>query len=206
MKISVLLVAVLVLLPAICVQADTYHQVSFTGNVSTTNGFGGLVWGPTITGSFVYDDNLIPAAGSGFVNVPFSSFPDIAIIPDATAFNMTLSPAISFTLSDALFFFPTQEAFIQYNNGVFVGFAYFAQFDYNGSTYEFDDQGSSWSIYAAPGGVRNLSQKKASGRNFTLGTPEVYVPAQPPQVPEPSSFAIFGSGLATLAAIRRKLF
>jgi len=94
MRSLAIILGVLFLLPAAAF-ADAYHTADFSGQLGSSpnikapfagNGFNP---GGAVTGSFVYDDNLIPSSGTGFVNVFFSSFPDIAQIPSSTALDLS---------------------------------------------------------------------------------------------------------------------
>jgi hypothetical protein len=110
-----------IILPAAAF-GDVYDSANFSGaiNPGTANvktPFTSiLTQGETFTGNFVYDASQIPSFGSGFVNVFFSGFPDIAAVSPPTAFSLSIG-GLTFTLADALVKFPTQEAAIQYNNG-----------------------------------------------------------------------------------------
>jgi hypothetical protein len=86
---------------------------------------------------------LVPAAGSGFTNVFFSNFPDIAAIPPATAFSITLD-SLHFTLADDLV--SQLAAGIQYNNGHFNGFVFITDFAFLGNEYQFGIQGGTISV------------------------------------------------------------
>src|SRR5690606_20598140 len=102
--------------------ADSYTKADFSAGIS--GGDANLkipLRGPfspnqTFTGSFVYDNDLVPSPRSGYANVGFASFPDIADIPPATAFTLNFGP-YTFTLAD------DPAAAIQYNNDKFSGFA-----------------------------------------------------------------------------------
>ena len=70
--------------------ADTYTIASFSGainggsaNVKPPFSGNGFTQGDSISGSFVFDNQLVPPPASGFRNVFFSTFPDIAAIPPA---------------------------------------------------------------------------------------------------------------------------
>jgi len=202
-----LFLMMLMLAASLYARADSYDTAGFSGGVSWANGFDNLSWGPTVSGTFVYDNSLIPGVGSGYQNVFFSTFPDIANIPSATAFQIELSPTLSFDLSNALTDPWNQYAAIQYNNGAFNGFFFDALFQNSGNTYLFDDEGGSWTIYNAPGGINNF-QPVASGYinigNSGVTNPTPYTPA--PSVPEPGSLALLGSGVIGLAGmLRRKI-
>jgi hypothetical protein len=58
----------------------------------------------------VFDNNLVPGPGTGFVNVFFSTFPDIAQIPSSSALNLPLGGLPAFTLANAQNQFGFQEA------------------------------------------------------------------------------------------------
>jgi len=72
---------------------DAYHAAEFTGQLGSGPNIRApfnSVLSPSgqVTGSFVYDDALIPPSGSGFVNVFFSSFPDTAATGFPTGQNL----------------------------------------------------------------------------------------------------------------------
>jgi hypothetical protein len=132
--------AALLVAPNIAV-ADTYTSVSFSGainggsaNVKPPFSGHGFTQGDPISGSFVFDNQLVPSSGSGFTNVFFSNFPDIAEITPATALSITLD-SLHFTLADNI----TSQlpAGIQYNNGAFNGLEFITNFAFMGSEYQF---------------------------------------------------------------------
>jgi hypothetical protein len=207
-----IILGVLTLLP-LATLADTYHSANFSGQLGSSpniqppfagNGFDP---GGAVTGSFVYDDNLIPAAGSGFVNVFFSNFPDIARIPTSTAFTISLG-GLSFGLGDAdTPMFGTQEAAIQYNNGAFNGFFYISDFMFAGNPYELSIQGGTIAIYPIVGGLPGFNSLVNGTLNIGTGNLNgimVYIPAQPPPpVPEPATCELLGISLLALLPIAK---
>lgn len=209
MRSLAIILGVLFLLPAAAF-ADAYHTADFSGQLGSSpnikapfagNGFNP---GGAVTGSFVYDNNLIPSSGTGFVNVFFSSFPDIAQIPSSTALDLSLG-GLTFGLGDAdTPMFGIQEAAIQYNNGAFNGFFYISNFMFQGNPYELSLQGRTLAIYPIVGGVPQLSSRKVGGTlNTGLSDISVFTPVSTP-VPEPATIFLLGSGLAGLVLWRRK--
>ena len=105
-------------------RADMYESFAFTGQVSPGNAnvqapfTSILTQGESISGGFVADTTLTPGPGTGFVNVNFSSYPDLANIPPASLFQITLGSLVL----DQSMAVPGSGA-VQYNNGVFNGFA-----------------------------------------------------------------------------------
>lgn len=202
----VIALGVVFLLPAAAV-ADTYSMATFSGGE-----FGGAanVQPPfsrgAVTGSFVYDNNLIPAGGTGFVNVPFSSFPDIAQIPPSTAFSLSLG-GLTFGLGDAQTpLFGTQEAAIQYNNGKFNGFFYISDFMFQGNPYELSMQGGTFGIVAIVGGFPTFNNLVSGFVNIGDSSLRNITPFTPPPAPtpEPATGALLGVSLLALVLIARK--
>jgi PEP-CTERM motif len=193
--------------------ADTYFTANFTvgvfgGNANQQPPFQGVVApypaGGTFTGSLVFDQTLVPGPASGFVNVSFSSFPDIALIPPATALDIPLGSLPAFTLADAVTpMFGSQEAAIQYNNGAFNGLLYISDFTFNGNPYELQIQGGSLSIVPIINGnpgTNSLVNGFVQGPLFNV---QPFTPVAP-GVPEPSTWALMLLGFAGLGfAFRR---
>lgn len=187
--------------------ADTYFTANFTFGVSGGNAnqqppFQGVVApypaGGTFTGSLVFDQNLVPGPGTGFVNVFFSSFPDIAQIPPATALNLPLGSLPAFTLAEAAVQFPTREAAIQYNNGAFAGLFYISDFTFNGNPYELQIQGGSLHIVPIINGNPGFNNLVNGFVNFSLTNVQPFTPVAP-GVPEPSTWAMMLLGFVGLA-------
>jgi PEP-CTERM motif len=192
--------------------ADTYTKANFSagifgGNANVQSPFSGngFFQGQTFTGNFVYDDQLVPAGGTGFVNVGVASFPDVAAIPALDLFKFNFGPLV-FSAADA-----DEPMAIQYNNGNFNGFFYVNNFVFQGGDYQMVISGGSLS-------VRLLSQGVPVGNSLVNGyvnignaavtdkTPFV-PPVVGPAVPEPGTWAMMvaGFGIAGAAMRRRKV-
>ncbi len=208
----VTLFAILVILCCANVFADTYHSTNFTGQLGSSPNIKSpfnSVLSPSgaVTGSFVYDDQLVPGGGTGFTNVFYFMFPDIGQIPNATAFSINLGGGLVFDLGGEA---PGTFSGIQYNNGNFNGFSYFSDFMFQGNPYEFYISGGTFFIVPIVNGFpgfQNLVSGTLNIGNNNLSGTSVYVPGTPtPAVPEPSSLVLLGSGVATaVASLRRKL-
>ena len=68
------------------------------------------------------------------MNVSFANFPDIAAIPNPSAFSITLD-SLSFNLGDNIN--SLLPAGIQYKNGTFNGFEFITDFAFKGQEYQF---------------------------------------------------------------------
>lgn len=180
--------------------ADTYTSANFSGGIfggsaNVSAPFSGTVSpGQTFTGSFVYDNNLVPGAGTGFTNVALSSFPNV--VPFFT-FNINGS---SYTVDDP-------NAAIQYNNGHFNGFNVNDDFSFAGGNYVLQISGGILAVRLASdplgqsfvNGYINIGDSGVTGQ-----TP--YVP-QVAAVPEPSTWAMMILGFCGVGFVtyrRRK--
>jgi hypothetical protein len=192
--------------------ADTYTDVSFTGSISpgnanvqppfSTAGFSGVPGDP-ITGSFVFDDNLVPGGGTGFTNV---AIPTGFSVP---SFNLTITAANSTTLNFNLANELSSaqgglDAQVQYNNGQFNGFAYVSDFAFSGSEYQFSIQGGSISIFQLLNGAPTGSQLLSGFINIGDSALTDATTVAPIPTPLPSSFGLFCMGLAGAAFVWRR--
>lgn len=205
---TVALVAPFALVATTPAMADTYTKANFSGGIFGNAGSvkppltGGFARGDTFTGSFVFDNNLIPSGPPTFQNVGFASFPDAANIPAGDAFTLNFG-SYTFTLAN------DPAAQIQYNGNKFNGFAFNTVFDFEGSNYVFSANGGVFQVYAegdpllAPliSGYFNIGNAALS--ELTPYTPQVDVPGA---VPEPATWAmmIAGFGAAGIALRRRR--
>jgi hypothetical protein len=162
-------------------------------NACCSTPFGGITYrGPNISGSFIFDPSLIPGSGTGFVNVPLP-------VSEEDPFHLVMGDRVSpapFIFSAAMAL-PGSTAQVQYNNGAFKGFAYFAAFFYNQHEYQLDIQGGIWTIYDRANGVENLSNIAASGYintgNANVTNVREYVGVT--ATPEPASLVLLATGL-----------
>jgi hypothetical protein len=149
------------------------------------------------TGSFVYDQDLVPPPASGFVNVSFGSYADITSIPAADAFKFNFGPYI-FTLAD------DPLAMVQYNNGGFNGFVFNTVFALEGVDYLFSMNGGSIKVTTAadPLGQSYLNGYTNIG-NQSLTNSTAYTLATPGAVPEPATWAMMLLGLGLVGGALR---
>lgn len=186
--------------------ADTYTKAIFSGgtfgggaNLQSPFSGNGFFPGQTFSGSFVFDNNLIPAAGSGYVNVFGNSFPDYANIPAADLFTFNFGP---------LTFNAASPAAVQYNNGNFNGFFYVSDFAFQGGNYQLQIQGGSISVVALDNqgnpGFNSLVNGYINIGNNAVTDQAPYVPVVAGgAVPEPATWAMLIFGFAGIAGSMR---
>src|SRR3954470_17501252 len=75
---------------ALPLTADFIGRVS-PGSANVKAPFlGTITQSEPISGQFLFDTDLIPSAASGFINVPFSSIPEVGDVSPATVFHVNL--------------------------------------------------------------------------------------------------------------------
>ncbi|MEP6785165.1 MAG: PEPxxWA-CTERM sorting domain-containing protein [Sphingomonadales bacterium] len=173
----------------------------FTGGVLFPTGVGNIFYGMNRNvspmnlsgGSVVFDDALIPASGTGFVNV-----------------------ALGVTTDDALSFFAGTQltadrgdlisggvAAIQYNNGVFNGIVFQTDFSTGGQTYQLAINGGAWNINNVATGALAASGYINIGRTGLTNIRDYVAPTAP--VPEPATWAMMVAGFGAVGfAMRRR--
>jgi len=190
--------------------ADSYTKATFTGqinpgdaNVQPPFSGAGFTQSDPFSGTFVYDNNLVPAAGSGFVNVFAFTFPDIGGISNTDLFSMTLD-SLSFNAGDNL----TSElpsTGIQYNNGQFTGFEFITDFNFASNTYQFRIDGPAITVELLdPSGNPTGSSLINATINGGLSNQTPFTPTPPPPpIPEPAAWAMMLLGFAGLGLAMR---
>jgi hypothetical protein len=185
--------------------AITYQAADFSGQLSPGNAnvkapFNSVITqGGPVSGGFVFAPSLIPSPGTGFVNVMFSSLPDIDSIPPEDALFLNLGGGITFDLADAL----PGAAAIQYNNGVFNGFFFVSDFLFQGTGYELNVQGRTFNIRLLANGFPSGSNLVNGTLNIPLTNIREYDPTPAP-VPEPGTLALVLAGLGAMTAVVRR--
>lgn len=193
--------------------ADTYTLANFSGainpgnaNVKAPFSGNGFTQSMPFSGSFVFDNSLIPGPGTGFVNVFDQSFPDIALIPAATQFTLNFGP-LTFTEADND---NSQVPFgIQYNNGHFNGFEFVTEFTFNSNPYQLQIDGSVLHVVAIVNGFptfNNLINAHINVGDAAVTGQTPYVPPQPGGngVPEPAAWTMLIAGFGGVGAMLRR--
>ena len=193
--------------------ADTYTKANFSGgvfpgNANVVSPFTGAVSpGQSLSGSFIYDNALVPAGGTGFVNVFQGQFPDVAGFTDANLFTFNLGSVV-LTAADL-----SPDSLlglgIQYNNGNFNGFAGQLNFNYQNQAYALSLQGGTFAVNRLVNGNIDYGTNYVSGYvnigNQSLTGQTVVTPATA-AVPEPATWAmmVLGFGFVGYTMRRRR--
>jgi hypothetical protein len=193
--------------------ADTYTSANFSGsinpgsaNVKAPFSGNGFNQSDPFSGSFVFDNQLVPATGT--VNIFLSTFPDIALIPNVSAFNITFD-SLSFNLGDNLNSLLSTGTGIQYKNGVFNGFEFVTDFAFQSNEYQFRIDGPIITVKLLdgipnafdPNGFPTGGSLINAKVNVLAGlTDEVaFVPGAPETpTPLPTALPLFATGLGAL--------
>ena len=199
--------------------ADTYTLANFSGamnngdaNVKLPFRNNGFVQGQAFSGSFVYDNALVPGGGTGFVNVFDGAFPDIATIPADAAFHLNFG-TLTFDASDNLASELLGGPGIQYNNGAFNGFQFVTNFNFMNADYRLRIDGGVLTVRLLSGGFptgNNLINAHIDIGNGALtgGTPYTPPGIGPgpggPGVPEPATWGLMILGFGGIGATLRR--
>lgn len=212
---SLLVTSLLVALPQAYAGPGTLFSADFTGAVQyphVGNSFDGMDSNGAdaiVSGELSFDSSLIPPAGTNFYSVPIPNANPIFTISLGSA-PLTLTYAQGQVLGiDSQF--KNIQGMVQYNNGSFWGVVYAGNFNFNGTPYQLDMQGSTWTIFQLSGPGPNgypIGSGVASGYlNGNLTNITSIQPITMPvtgAVPEPSSYAMMLAGLAMIASLVRR--
>jgi hypothetical protein len=196
----VTLAAVGAMLVSVPASALTYFTADFSGQIAAgsanvrTPFTTVLTQGQAIGGRFTYASEDIPS-GTGTQNVLMR---EESGAPPETLFELRLGSSLQFDYADRL---PGEFAQIQYRNGVFNGFSYFSQFNFDNRNWQLNITGRTFNIVEVVGGFPQFSNFV----NGTLNTPLTNVrPFAPEPIPEPGTYALMLAGLSALLLTARR--
>ena len=193
-------------------RADTYTQADFSGQINPGNANvqapfagNGFTQGESFSGSFVFDNQLVPGTSSGLTNVPFSSFPDSADIPAISSLSFTFG-TLSFNLNNNIT--SLIPAAIQYDNGQYNGLTFISDFTFQNTAYQFFIDGSAITVMQLnssgnPIGSSLINAELNIG-NASLTHETPFTPTATAPVPLPGSLGLLGAALAGLALLWRR--
>ena len=191
-----------------------YTTADFSGGISTVTGLGnslglqrtntcsGCAAG-SVSGHVSFDNSLIPASGTGTVNVALTSFAGAS--NDSIFSVMFGSEPLGFVFGDLNVLGGPS---IQFKNGIFNGFFLIEDFVVNNKTYELSMQGGSWTMNWLKS---NSSSDLVASGYITTGSQGLtnhgyFNPTQPPlpatAIPEPPSLALLALALCCLIIVR----
>lgn len=186
--------------------AASYTQASFTGQLGSSPNIKdpfktSFTGGQTFSGSFVFQDDLVPA-GPGFTNIFFDNFTDAASISAADAFTINFG-SHNWTKADNL----DSEllAGIQYSGGAFRGFVFHTNFDFEGQTYQFGIEGGTISVMQVVNGFVTGNSLINGTINAPYTDATAFTPGDgTPPVPEPAIWAMMLGGFGLVGAAMRR--
>lgn len=192
----------------------TLMQADFTGainggnaNVKAPFNTNGFVQSMPFSGSFVFDADLVPGAGTFNVDLP--TIDGATPIPAGDIFALSFGP-LAFDYASGSQITPK----VQYKNGQFNGFAYVAEFAFVNNWYQLRIEGGVLGVklltnVPAPGAPHgfvtgsNLINAHVDIGNVQLTNIRPYV-VPGPAVPEPATWAMMIAGFGLLGAAARR--
>ena len=184
------------------IQANFSGQLASNANVKAPFNGAGFTGGQSVTGSFVFDADLIPNTPFPGSNLFFNNFADIADIPAADAFTINFGPYV-FTLADNLD--AQRLAGIQYVNGQFNGFVFLTDFLFQNQWYRFRTEGATFNVRKLTGQNGNITGGNLITGTLNLGlTDQTPYVIETPAVPEPATWAMMIAGFGAVGFAMRR--
>jgi hypothetical protein len=192
-----------------------YVTASFSGGISTVKAAGNALGlqrayscsgcaAGSVAGDLLFDQSLVPAGGSGFLNVPLGS--PAGATNDLIFDSVFGSAPLEFQFGDASI---QGGPSIQFKNGVFNGFYFVEDFSLNGKSFELNMQRRSWNIKAlnngfytdlAAAGYLNIGNAALTHQQ----TFEPFTQLRANSDPEPAALALLCLGVLGISATCRR--